>query len=154
MENPDQETLYQNALARLNESGYKLTQARRIVLQILCQHEAHLTSADVIQQAVSEHMEISRASIFRTLDLLTELAIIRPTYLKSGTPSYIVLPASGHHAHIICPQCEQVIEIDSCEIEDSLHAIEQRYNVRVSGHLLEIYGTCDQCAVEIDKTNN
>lgn len=137
--------LLQNAIHRLKSSGYKLTNARRTVLEILCSEDAHLTSADVLERASGGQNPIGRASVFRTLDLLSELAIIRPTYLRPGTPHYIVMPEDGHHAHIICPKCQRVIEIDDCEIEGLLEEIVSRHNISLSGHLLELYGECENC---------
>jgi len=139
------ELLLETAIARLKSSGYKLTNARRAILEILCKHEEHLTSADVLEKAAAGKQPIGRASVFRTLDLLTELSIIRPTYLRPGAPNYIVMPESGHHAHIICPQCSRVIEIDECEIDSLLEALGEHHEIEISGHLLELYGKCKQC---------
>jgi Fe2+ or Zn2+ uptake regulation protein len=137
--------LYENALERLRVSGYKVTNARRAILEVLCHDPNHLTSAEVIERIVEKAPGIGRASVFRTLDLLTELAIIRPTFLRPGTPHYIVMPEHGHHAHIICPKCQKVIEIDDCEIEDLLDEIIARHKIKISGHLLELYGECEIC---------
>lgn len=140
------EPLLETAIARLKSSGYKLTRARRVILEILCQDEAHLTSSEVLEKAAAGQHPIGRASVFRTLELLTGLAIIRPTYLRPGAPNYIVMPESGHHAHIICPQCSRVIEIDECEIDGLLETLGEHNNVQITGHLLELYGKCSQCA--------
>jgi len=137
--------LFETAIQRLKNSGFKLTNARCTVLEILCSEHAHLTSANVLERAASGETPIGRASVFRTLDLLTELAIIRPTYLRPGTPHYIVMPEDGHHAHIICPKCQRVIEIDDCEIEGLLEEIISRHKIKISGHLLELYGECENC---------
>lgn len=133
------------AIQRLKNAGYKLTNARRMVLEILCRDDAHLTSAEVLERASLGKDPIGRATVFRTLDLLTELAIIRPTYLRPGTPHYIVMPENGHHAHIICPKCQRVIEIDDCEIEGLLDELVLRHKIKISGHLLELYGECEYC---------
>lgn len=137
--------LLQNAIQRLKASGYKLTKPRRTVLEILCSQHAHLTSTEVLAAAAARPDPIGRASVFRTLDLLTELSIIRPTYIRPGTPNYIVMPEDGHHAHIICPRCSQIIEIDDCEIEGLLSELVERHHIRISGHLLELYGECESC---------
>ncbi len=149
MDTTDKDTMappVDSALARLREAGYKITNARRTVLEVLCQDDQHLTSADVIEQVEARDPGIGRASIFRTLELLTELAIIRPTYLTPRTPNYIVMPESGHHAHIICPQCNKITELGDCEIEDLIAQIAERQGLEITGHLLEIYGICPDCS--------
>lgn len=134
------------ALGRLREAGYRITNARRTVLEVLCQDDAHLTSADVLEQVEARDESIGRASVFRTLELLTELGIIRPTFLDPRTPNYIVMPADGHHAHIVCPQCNRVIELGDCEIEALIQRIAANHGVEITGHLLELYGKCPDCA--------
>ncbi len=137
--------LIDSAIARLKEAGYKITNARRTVLEVLCENHRHLTSADVLEQVEERDSDIGRASVFRTLDLLTELAIIRPTYLTPHTPNYILMPDNGHHAHIVCPQCDLVIELGDCEIEDLIQSIADRHDLQITGHLLELYGVCADC---------
>ena len=79
------------------------------------------------------------------LDLFTSLSIIRPTYLHSSlTPTYVLLP-DGHHHHIICTNCNRVIEFEECSLAGMAAVLEKRLGVRLSGHLLEFYGLCDKC---------
>lgn len=137
--------LLDSALERLRASGYKLTAARRDLLEILCQTGKHLTSTEVLEQASRKENPIGRASVFRSLELLTELGIIRPTYLRAGAPNYIVMPENGHHAHIICRECSQVIEIDECSVDEMIDSLEARHNIEITGHLLELYGKCKDC---------
>ncbi|MEP6988799.1 MAG: transcriptional repressor, partial [Chloroflexota bacterium] len=73
---------------RLREAGHKLTNARLTVLNVLENNGGHLTSAEVLDQVDKIDSSIGRASVFRTLDLLTSLSIIRPTYMNSSmTPT-------------------------------------------------------------------
>ncbi|AHC15648.1 hypothetical protein L21SP2_2291 [Salinispira pacifica] len=74
------------------------------------------------------------------------MSIIRPTYVESQTPSYVLMPADGHHAHIICPKCHRVQEVEECELHEVLPLLEKRYGRKFSGHLLECYGLCDECS--------
>jgi Fur family transcriptional regulator, ferric uptake regulator len=132
---------------RLRDAGYKLTNARIAVLNVLEQHGGHLTSAQVLDAVSEVDASIGRASVFRTLELLTTMAIIRPTYIDSSqTPTYVLLP-DGHHHHIVCTQCNRVIEFEECELEELTHKLEDLHNIKLTGHLLEFYGTCDDCTI-------
>lgn len=139
------ENIFNTATKRLKEAGNKLTTARLTILEILCQHEDHLTSSELLRLVQERDETIGRASVFRTLDLLTELAIIRPTYLRANTPHYIMMPESGHHAHIICTQCSQVTELDDCAVDGLLQDWGVQHNVEITGHVLELYGQCVDC---------
>ncbi len=134
------------AMHRLSAAGYRLTNARRTVVAVLCESEGHLTSAEVLARVQSRDASIGRASVFRTLELLTELAVVRPTYLEARTPHYVVMPTDGHHAHIVCVQCSRVIELVDCHVEGQLAEIAARHGVSLTGHLLELYGMCEACA--------
>jgi Fur family ferric uptake transcriptional regulator len=134
-----------SALDRLKIAGYKLTKARQMVLQALEQSHGHLTSTEVLEQVADAAPNIGRASVFRTLDLLTRLNIIRPTYgLSSLTPTYVLMP-DGHHHHMICIVCNRFIEIDECGLESMARQLEERMGVKFLGHLVEFYGRCERC---------
>jgi Fur family ferric uptake transcriptional regulator len=133
---------------RLRDSGHKLTNARMTILKILEEHEGHMTSADVLEAVEQAAPEIGRASVFRTLELFTRLSLIRPTYISdSSTPTYVMLP-DGHHHHIICTGCDRVIEFEDCHLENLEHDLQDKFNVQLTGHLLEFYGLCPECTPE------
>ncbi|RMF81679.1 MAG: transcriptional repressor [Chloroflexi bacterium] len=132
---------------RMVDAGYKVTKARMTVLRVFEESGGHITSKEVLERVAAIDENIGRASIFRTLDLFTRLAIIRPTYIETSmTPSYVLLP-DGHHHHIICTNCDQVIEFDNCDLSDLAHQLEAEYGIELTGHLLEFYGICKTCAV-------
>ncbi len=130
---------------RLREAGHKLTNARLTVLNVLENNDGHLTSAEVLDQVDQIDPSIGRASVFRTLDLLTSLSIIRPTYMNSSmTPTYVLMP-DGHHHHIVCTNCNRIIEFENCGLGSIAAELEERLHVKLTGHLLEFYGLCDKC---------
>jgi Fur family transcriptional regulator, ferric uptake regulator len=132
-------------LQRLRDAGFKITDARRIVLEVLHRSSGHLTSSEIIEQVEAEDSSIGRASIFRTLELLTSQAIVRPTFLNPTTPSYVLMSQEGHHSHIICTQCDRVIELDECHVDKMMAELQERHGIRLTGHLVEFYGICDDC---------
>lgn len=130
---------------RLRDAGYKLTTARLTVLDVLEQSDEHLTSTEVLDAVAALNPRIGRASVFRTLDLLTRLSIVRPTYIDSSmTPSYVMLPG-GHHHHIVCTQCHRLYEFEDCGLGELSRQLETKFNVELTGHLLEFYGVCHDC---------
>ncbi len=130
---------------RLRDAGHKLTNARLTVLDVLEKSGGHITSAEVLEQVNEVDSTIGRASVFRALDLFTNLSLIRPTYINSSlTPTYVLLP-DGHHHHIICTNCNRVIEFEDCALEGVEAELERRLHVKLTGHLLEFYGLCDEC---------
>jgi Fur family ferric uptake transcriptional regulator len=130
---------------RLRDSGYKLTGARLTVLWVLEQSGGHITSTELLEQVNVVDPSIGRASVFRALDLFTRLSIVRPTYMHtSTTPTYVLMP-NGHHHHIICTNCNRVIEFENCGLKSLEDELERRLKVHLTGHLLEFYGLCEGC---------
>lgn len=132
-------------LDRLKHAGYKLTHARVTVMQVIQQWGGHLTSAQVLEAVTQVDASIGRASVFRTLELLTRVGIIRPTFMESSaTPSYVLM-SDGHHHHIVCTACHRTIEFQQCGLKAIAQELEQTLGVKLSGHLVEFYGICAEC---------
>lgn len=139
-----EETLSPRA-KRLRDAGHKLTSARLTVLRVIENAGGHLTSTEILNQVTLVDASIGRASVFRSLELFTRLSIIRPTFIESSmSPTYVLLP-DGHHHHIICTNCNQVIEFENCGLNKLAQELERSLNVQLSGHLLEFYGLCADC---------
>ena len=135
---------------KLRGAGFKLTNARLTVLRVLEERGGHLTSAEVLEAVAKEDTNIGRASVFRTLDLFTRLAVIRPTYIDSSTtPTYVLMP-DGHHHHIICVNCNRVMEFDDCGLASLTQQLQDEFDMTITGHLLEFYGRCSDCQLETD----
>ncbi|MBE0689800.1 MAG: transcriptional repressor [Anaerolineae bacterium] len=133
---------------RLRAAGYKLTNARLTMLQVLEQSGGHITSTELLERVSVADPTIGRASVFRCLDLFTRLSFIRPTYIdNNATPTYVLMP-NGHHHHIICNACNRVIEFEECHLEGLTRELEERLHVKLTGHLLEFYGLCEECCNE------
>lgn len=131
-------------LQRLRDAGFKITNARATVLKVM-EEGGHLTSAEVVERVAQRDSAVGRASVFRTLDLLSRLSLIRPTYVDgSGAPVFVLLP-DGHHHHIVCTRCGKVIDFQDCGLDALAAELEHTNHVRIFGHLLEFYGICAAC---------
>ena len=141
----EQHPQHEEHVARIRSAGYKLTKARLTILEVIEQGGGHVTSAEVIDAVNAHDPDIGRASVFRTLDLLTRLCIVRPTFVDSSqTPSYVLMP-NGHHHHVICTHCNRVYEFEQCNLHDIGAELERKHNIQISGHLVEFYGLCENC---------
>ena len=105
-------------IQRLKQSGYRLTQARLTVLRVLETEHGHITSADMLKKSGGPQSgNRPRQRIFRTLDLFTQLGIIRPTYIDTSlTPTYVLMQG-GHHHHVICTDCNRFFEFENCGLD-------------------------------------
>ncbi|MCA9931359.1 MAG: transcriptional repressor [Anaerolineales bacterium] len=128
----------------LRKRGYRVTPARAAIWQILLQHGGHISADDLFALVHESNPKIGRMTVYRTLELLSDLALVRPIYQGTGAAHYILLE-DGHHHHLICTQCHQVIEFEDCVLAEVEAAISRRFGFVVEGHLLELYGRCVNC---------
>ena len=131
--------------AKLVAAGHRVTAARREVIVALLACTGHLSADDLYETLHKNGSAIGRMTVFRTLDLLAEIGVVRPIYQGSGAAHFVLL-ADGHHHHLVCMQCAQTIEFEDCTIGDTLATqLASRFNFQIGGHLLEIYGVCARC---------
>lgn len=128
----------------LRQNGYRLTAARRAILSALVNSGGHLTADELATAANRSSPQVGRMTVYRTLDLLQELGLIRPVYQSSGA-AHFVLMEEGHHHHLLCSVCDAVIEFDECAVREMEEQIHERFHFEIQGHLLEIYGLCPNC---------
>jgi Fur family ferric uptake transcriptional regulator len=128
---------------RLRSAGYKLTPPRLAVLTVLEESDEHLSHADLLAQGRTIYPTLGRATVYRTLEILTDLSIVRPIYLGDQSVSYTRVD-QGHH-HLICTECGAVTEFDDCVIGELQSMLARRHEFSIRGHLLEFYGLCSRC---------
>jgi len=83
-------------------------------------------------------------TVYRTLDLLTELGLVRPIYQGTGAAHFVLL-VEGHHHHLVCTSCDSIVELDACLLTDIEQRLVGNTDFEIRGHLLEIFGLCRQC---------
>lgn len=128
---------------KLKKAGYKLTPARLAVIEVLENHPDHLCHSQILVEGKKLYPKLSLATVYRTMDLLVELKLVRPLYLNDPTQRFI--SASGGHHHLICTRCGKIIEFDHCTTEQLAHQLSREFNFQIHNHLLEFQGLCEIC---------
>ena len=129
--------------ARLKVAGYKLTAPRQAVVQVLEQHGGHLSPNEVLMLGRQIYPKLSRATVYRTLDLLTDLGLIRPIYLHDASQRYVA--TQGGHHHLVCTDCGAAFEFERCDADQLAVTLSDRFRFEIHSHLLEFYGLCEIC---------
>jgi Fur family ferric uptake transcriptional regulator len=128
---------------RLQAAGYRLTAPRRAVIEVLESDNGHLSSAEVLRRGQLIHPKLSRATVYRTLQILTSLGMLRPLFLGERG-SQVTCVEGGHH-HLLCLSCGSAIHFDDCLVQQLEELITRRLGFDVKSHLLEFYGLCRDC---------
>lgn len=125
--------------------GYRLTAARQAIIETFVEDGGHCTADQLVDSVHDQMPGIGRMTVYRTLDLLCQLGLARPVYQGTGAAHFILM-RSGHHHHMICSACGQVIEFDDCILEEVFaEKIGAPFGFQVQGHLLELHGRCRKC---------
>lgn len=127
----------------LESAGFRLTPPREAVLAALESGDDHMTPADVLARAQAIYPGLGRATVYRTLELMTSLGLLRPIFL--GERGLCLTLAEGGHHHLVCSDCGAVIEFDECTVGQLEQELARRLNFQIRGHLLEFYGLCERC---------
>lgn len=129
----------------LGEAGYRLTEPRRVVAELVSERSGHFTANDLIADAQARELGIGRATIFRALDLFTELELLERIDLPSGDHAYVPCLPSYHHHHVICQSCARVTEVPDLGLGEAIKRMESETGWTVEKHRLELYGRCPEC---------
>ncbi len=126
--------------------GRRLTGARRALVDMVAQQEGHFTAADLLARAGAQRLGVGRATIFRTLDLLTDIGALERLDLPSGEHAYVACaPQKHHHHHVVCRQCGTSVEVEEGGLQSVVSDIGQRSGFQIDSHRLELYGLCPAC---------
>ena len=137
----DTARILQEALSAI---GYRLTEARRAIVIALATGGDHVTADALVEIVNRQSPRTGRMTVYRTLDVLCDLGLLRPVYQGTGAAHYVLMH-DGHHHHVVCSQCERVVEFEQCALGDLEELIGRRFDFQVQGHLLEFYGLCADC---------
>lgn len=129
----------------LRDKGYKLTDQRRLIIRAFIESPGHHTAQEILDMVKEKCSEINFSTIYRNLELLSDLEIINKLQIESGISHY-ELQGLTHHHHIICKKCGITKEIDICPYaslgEEQLESI----GFKATDHKFEIYGYCSKCS--------
>lgn len=134
----------QSLAARLHQHGFKLTRARRAVILALEEAARPLSIAELHTAARAHAADIGLVTVYRTLEVLAGLGLVRPVHLLDNCHAY-ALCSPGHTHHVICQRCNRVVEIEGCDLSAYLEEITARTGYRITSHWLEIAGLCPEC---------
>ena len=127
-------------LAVLEDNGHRVTNPRRSVISLL-EDKAHGFSAKEIS---SELPEVGRATVYRTIKLLLEAAVICKLVLPDGASKYSLARVEHHH-HTLCVKCGTVGEFRDTTIERLVRAIGEDISGKIVGHRMEFDIICEEC---------
>ncbi len=120
------------------DKGLRMTDQRRVIARVLAQSTDHPDVEELYRRAVAVDPHISIATVYRTVRLFEEAAIITRHDFRDGRSRYEELPAR-HHDHLIDMKTGRVVEFEDDEIERLQELIANRLGYQLVDHRLELY---------------
>jgi Fur family transcriptional regulator, ferric uptake regulator len=143
------ETRIERIKKLLHSASYKLTPQREATVRVLLENEEdHLSAEDVYLLVKEKSPEIGLATVYRTLELLTELKIVDKINFGDGVSRYDLRQegAVHFHHHLVCIECGAVDEIQEDLLEDVEAVVERKWNFKIKDHRLTFHGICYRCS--------
>jgi Fur family ferric uptake transcriptional regulator len=130
---------------RLRREDRKITGPRAAILEILRQHRHPLTNKEIFAELPKGECDL--ATIYRAMQLLEKLGMVKRFDFGDGAARFELVEEGddGHHHHLICTQCTQVVEIGECFPAEIERRIARKNGFRAVTHRLEFFGVCPDC---------
>jgi Fe2+ or Zn2+ uptake regulation protein len=129
---------------RLRARQWRLTPQRRVVGEVLDGPNVHFTADEVLAHARRRLPEISRATVYNTLNELVEMGEVRAVTVTGGPVRYDPNVDQRHH-HLVCTQCGALVDVRPGGVEGLRLAPSQRHGFRLDGVDVTFRGRCRTC---------
>ena len=130
---------------RLRQRSRKVTGARQAVLEVLRRHPHPLTNREIHAALPKGNCDL--ATIYRSIHLLEEMGMVKRFDFGDGVGRFELVNEGedGHHHHLICVRCSQIVEIEDCFPRELEKEIAGRNGFKSITHKLEFFGVCPHC---------
>ncbi len=138
---------------RFANEGFRLTLPRQAILKVLKKSQGHLNAEQVFLLVHKSYPGVGFATVYRNLDLLTQMGLISRFYFGGRKSRYELVSETEkeHHHHIVCTRCGKIINYsDFMEkevefIRELERALSKKHNFKINTHQIHFYGLCESC---------
>jgi Fur family transcriptional regulator, ferric uptake regulator len=139
----------EDAEQKLAAAGRKRGGARSAVLELLAGQDCALSAIeieDALRAGSGERRRVSRASVYRILDELEDLALVQKVDTGQTMVRFErVCPQEGHHHHLVCDRCGRVMPFSDSKLERAIDELSARVPLDVAEHEIVLRGACEDC---------
>jgi len=136
----------EHTLATLADAGYRRGGARNAVVELLERQDCALTAQEIDDRLRAQGRSVGRASVYRILELLTELKLVQRIDVGQGVARYERhLPDGDHHHHLVCDACGQIAPFEDPALEAAIARVSRNLSFAVDDHDVVLHGACSGC---------
>ncbi len=135
----------QNSLVEeIKAQGIRITPQRAIIFEAIENLEGHITAEDIFQEVQQVNPYISLATVYRTLELLSDLKLVNQTNF-GRSQTYFALRDHGSHHHLVCLECGRVEEFADEMLASLRSNLREKHNFEAHTDHICIFGICKGC---------
>lgn len=139
---------------RFKNCGFRMTLPRQVIMEVLDECSEIITAEDVFMKVHQEYPGVGIATVYRTLNMLTEMGLVTRYDFGDGKARFELAEnteESGHSHVLICKSCYKAVKYsDFSEEEKNLFhniesKLEKKHGFKISNHVVQYYGLCENC---------
>lgn len=131
-------------LDQLHEHGYRVTAARRAVVETVEKSTRALTPIEVYDLTRKRYRALGLVTVYRTLEKLEQLHIIQRVHQPMGCQAFISA-GLGHQHILLCQNCGQVVFFEGDNLDTLIKTIARKTGYQINEHWLQLFGQCANC---------
>ena len=135
----------EDAVARCQELGMRVSRQRRYILELLWNNENHLSAREIYDLLNQEGKEIGHTSVYQNLDALSAGGIIECVERSDGR---LYGNISDSHSHVNCIDTNQIIDLQIELPESMIAKIEAETGVKITDYRIDFFGYKNSTAIE------
>ena len=129
----------------LKKEGLRYTHQRQAIWDELSASDEHRDAEEIYLALHNSELNVSRATVYRTIDVLVKNNLVRKLELGDGRARYEHKMDIAHHDHLICVQCGKIEEFMDNMIENRQEMIVQKFGYKLIRHIHQLFVICDEC---------
>jgi Fur family transcriptional regulator, ferric uptake regulator len=133
---------------RLHSLGYRLTPQRQLVLEAV-ERLRHATPDEILAEVQAHSRAVNVSTVYRTLEVLEELGLVRHTHLSDRAPTYHSV-TDHEHFHLVCRNCRKVMSVDPGVVAPLAERLEAEHGFVLDIGHLAVFGRCVDCEADQD----
>jgi Fur family ferric uptake transcriptional regulator len=115
-----------------------------MILSVIQEAKEHLSIDQITERVQQNNPYVSLSTVYRTLELLRELGLVRENHLLGEQPHYEVVNGQAHH-HLVCRRCRTTIHLDDALLGNLHEQLQAQYQFHDLSLDLVAAGYCDSC---------
>ena len=122
-----------------------MTPQRMMIASAIEASDGHISAEEIYAQVIIKYPQVNISTVYRTLELLTQLGLVTDTDLGEGRVRYHPV-GKGHHHHLVCQECGGITDLDEIVLSPLKTILLRQYGFSADLRHLAIFGRCKKCS--------